>query len=276
MLMRRRRWSARSQCRWPQCPRTFSRATDFARDHPKFRLPSADRSKLKFNHTLHLDPAGVRRAGGARQVLNCERCHQSAEGGARMAPIVMEQHCRECHALTFDPQVSARQVPHGEVEDIETMLREFYARLLLGDMPPGVTPPAGLPRVRPGVVLTGAERTAAMKIADERARRALDELMQARAVCSTCHYTSRGKDGHWRVAPVELTEVWLPRSTFTHAKHSAQTCTSCHDVRASRRAEDLAMPDIASCRQCHGGGAAGQGRIASDCATCHRFHRAGS
>jgi pSer/pThr/pTyr-binding forkhead associated (FHA) protein len=280
-------------------------ASDFGKDHPAFRLslvdadrpkeirrvrqrdpaagPITERSNLKFNHTLHLDPAGVRdprgkRAPGAkgdaanpRSVLGCESCHQPDER-VDMAPISMEKHCSQCHALSFEPQVTQRQVPHGPVKQIETMLREFYARLVLGEVPPGVVPPRDLPRLRPGAVLTAEDRQQAMKIADQRSRRVMDELMDKRAVCGTCHHVSRPAKGEWQVAPVVLTAAWMPGSAFSHAKHSTRTCISCHDVRGSRRAEDVSMPEIAGCRECHGGAAALPGKLASDCATCHRFH----
>jgi predicted CXXCH cytochrome family protein len=258
-------------------------ATDFATDHPKFGLPAVELSNLKFNHTLHLDPAGVRdpqaaaataaaAARGVRRVLTCDRCHQPEKDGALMAPVSMEKHCRQCHALSFDPQMTRRQVPHGPVKEVETMLREFYARLVLGDIPPGVVPPRDLPRVRPGAAPTSEERRAAMQVADERAQRAMRELMRTRAVCSTCHHVSRSAAGEWRVAEVKVAREWMPASTFTHAKHGAQGCLGCHDVRGSRRAEDISMPEIARCRECHAGVAETPGKVASDCATCHRFH----
>jgi hypothetical protein len=266
--------------------------SDFATHHPQFRVslldgdrpkevrrvrlrepatPLAEHSNLKFNHTLHLDPRGVRDPRG-RRVLACDSCHERAGDGAHMAPVSMEKHCSECHALGFEPTVTARQVPHGPVKEMETMLREFYARLALGDVPADVAPPRDLPRMRPGAVLSAEERQQVMRVADAKARRVMREMLETRAVCSTCHYVKRAKNGEWQVAPVALTESWMPGATFTHARHSTQPCATCHDVRGSRRAEDVAMPAIAQCRECHGGTAPAMGKLASDCATCHRFH----
>lgn len=270
-------------------------ASDFATDHPQFRLslvdagqpkevrrvrqrdpaaaPIVERSGLKFNHTLHLDPGGVRDPRArSRTVLGCDSCHQPDDRGARMRPVVMEKHCSGCHTLTFEPKVTRRQVPHGSLAEVETMLREFYSRLVLGDAPTDVVPPADLPRLRPGSVPSAEERQQALKAADEKARRALRELVQTRAVCSTCHHVSRSRQGAWRIAPVALTAAWMPAATFTHAKHNTQSCIGCHDVRTSRRAEDVTMPEIGRCRECHGGASAPAGKVASDCATCHRFH----
>ncbi len=281
--------------------------TDFATDHPRFRLslldadhpkairrvrqanpPSAEmveHSNLKFNHARHLDPggvrdpegrrdaAGVRDAQGRRTVLRCADCHQPDADGRLMVPVSMERNCRQCHSLAFEPQVTKRQVPHGSEKEIITMLREFYARLVLGDTPPDVNPPRDLPRMRPGAVLSYQDRQRALRIADEKAQRVLRELFETREVCSTCHEVSR-KDGGagWEVAPVRIAQVWMPQALFTHAKHSTQACTACHNVMKSEHAGDIAMPNIAKCRECHVGARPVLNKVTSDCATCHGFH----
>lgn len=304
---------AQEQC--AQCHRDVKSAapkarsenvTDFASDHPRFRLSLLDadrpgvvrrvrqgdaasgemveRSNLKFNHALHLDPAGVRDpkgvrdaagmrdARGHRKVLTCASCHEPEEGGRLMAPVSMERHCRQCHSLAFEPTVTLRQVPHGSEKEVATMLREFYARLVLGDAPPDVKPPRELPRMRPGAVLGYEDRQRALQIADQKAQRVLRELFETRGVCSTCHHVTGGSGAGWEVAPVLMARVWMPGALFTHAKHSAQSCTTCHDVRGSSDARDIAMPGIAKCRECHVGARAVLGTVTSDCATCHKFH----
>ncbi len=283
------------------------KATDFGTAHPEFRLSLMDadkpevirrvrqgkpaspdmveRSNLKFNHKLHLDPDGVRDpegkrdtagtldAQGRRTILKCADCHQPNEGGRLMAPISMEAHCQSCHSLAFEPQVTKRQVVHGDEAEIATMLREFYARLVLGDVPPDVNPPKDLPRMRPGAVLTYQERQAALRIADQKANLVLRELFETRKVCSTCHEVTRKADGAgWKVAPVRITQIWMPQSMFSHAKHTTEKCTLCHDVSNSKDSKHIAMPDIKSCRECHIGAAPVAGKVTSDCATCHKFH----
>ena len=91
--------------------------------------------------------------------------------------------------------------------------------------------------------------------------------MQTRQVCSTCHHVSKGPAGDWRIAEVKQTRRWMAQARFTHAKHATQTCISCHDVRLSRRAQDVALPGIARCRDCHAGVAGAPNKVASDCAT---------
>jgi c(7)-type cytochrome triheme protein len=269
--------------------------TDFARDHPRFRLSLVDadrpkvirrvrqsdpppaemveRSNLKYSHKVHLDPAGVRDPQKRRTVLKGGDCHEPAVGGRLMAPVTMERHCQRCHLLAFEPKVTDRQVPHGSEKAVATTLREFYARLVLGDVPPGVTPPPDLPRIRPGAVLEYQDRQRALRIADERAQRAMRELYEApRKVCSTCHYVSRDASGDWKVAPVLVAAVWMPKALFDHAEHVSEKCTSCHDVSRSTDARDITMPDIARCRQCHVGARAVRNKVTSDCASCHKFH----
>ena len=205
-----------------------------------------------------------------------------------MAPVSMEQHCQRCHSLAFEPKVTKRQAVHGDEAQIATMLREFYARLVLGDVPPDVNPPQDLPRMRPGAVLSYQERQQALKIADQKANLVLRELFETRQVCSTCHEVIRQAGGAgWKVAPVRIAQVWMPQSLFSHAKHKSMgavgatqsrdafdsvQCVRCHDVLGSKESKTIAMPDIASCRDCHVGAIPVSGKVTSDCAVCHKFH----
>lgn len=283
------------------------KVTDFKTEHPAFRLSLLDADKpelirrvrqekqnagqlveysnLKFNHKLHLDPggvrdpegkrkpAGVRDVQGRRTVLQCANCHEPNAGGRLMKPVSMEQHCAQCHSLAFEPQVTQRQVPHGSVIAMNTMLREFYARLVLGDVPPDVNPPTDLRRMRPGAVLTYQDRQSALHIANQKAQRVLDDLFEKRKVCSTCHYVKRAAGAtNWDVAPVRFTQIWMPQAAFTHAKHSTEKCTLCHAITQSSDAKDIAMPTIEKCRECHVGAKPVEGKVTSDCATCHKFH----
>ncbi len=256
--------------------------TDFASGHPQFRLAMLDADKpnalirvrqatpepatlkehsnLKFDHKLHLDAGGVRDpegkrdpngthdANGNRTVLQCANCHTPEPNGARMAPVTFEKACQRCHTLAFEPQVTTRQVPHGEVQDIATMLREFYSRLALGDVPPGVNPPGDLPRMRPGAVLTYQDRQRVLQIADTKAHAVMNELFGKREVCTTCHEVTRTDDAAgWKIAPVKVTSNWMPEANFTHAKHATEPCASCHNVINSKKSEDVdvnTLPEI--------------------------------
>ena len=281
--------------------------TDFRTKHPSFRLSLLDADKpnlirrvrqeeqisgrlvehsnLKFNHKLHLDPdgvrdpdgkrdpSGVRDTQGRRTILKCANCHEPDDGGRLIKPVSMEQHCQKCHSLAFEPQVTKRQVPHGSEAAVNTMLHEFYARLVLGDVPPDVNPPPDLRRMRPGAVLSYQDRQAVLQISNQKAKSVLYDLFEKRKVCSTCHYVKRTTDEtSWDVAPVRLTRIWMPQAVFTHAKHTTEKCTVCHDISKSTEAKDIAMPNIEKCRECHVGAKPVSGKVTSDCATCHKFH----
>jgi len=280
--------------------------TDFRTDHPRFRLSMRDarrpdailrvrqggsgstgmveRSNLKFNHKLHLDPGGIRDLAGTRHmpgtpsgrrtVLNCADCHVPDDSGRLMAPVSMAEHCQRCHSLAFEPQLTSRQVPHGPEKEILTVLSEFYARLALGNAPPVDSEDRDVGRMRPGAaVLTYEDRQRTLRIADEKARLAMRELFQTRQVCTTCHEVKRTTDAvGWQVAPVHMTRVWLPQSRFSHAKHVTQQCGTCHDSAKSADAGHVSIPGIAKCRECHVGAQPVAGKVTSDCASCHSFH----
>ena len=48
-------------------------------------------------------------------------------------------------------------------------------------------------------------------------------------------------------------------------------CEDCHSVKTSEEGSDVLLPNIESCRECHGG-ADDNSRLASTCVDCHGFH----
>lgn len=58
---------------------------------------------------------------------------------------------------------------------------------------------------------------------------------------------------------------------FDHRAHETQTCESCHNAGASQSSRDLLLPDLASCRTCHGGETA-RAQVQLNCAMCHDYH----
>ena len=279
--------------------------TDFSVDHPQFRVSLIDgaksdavrrvrlstdpdpelveRSNLKFNHALHMASGGVRSPQG-RVNLKCSTCHVPDEGGRVMRPISMRRDCQTsgCHSLAFEPNTpkrgeELRHVPHGSVKEVLTTLREFYARLVLGDTPGRAGPPPDLPRERPGAAPpSGEPRERTLSRADAQAQHALRELMdpgRPRKVCSECHQVNPDPVTGWTVAPVKLTRVWMPQALFSHAKHATEDCTLCHTTTTrSKEARDIAMPGVKICQDCHVGAKPVLGKVTSDCATCHKFH----
>lgn len=276
----------------------FANITDLKADHPPFKLSMlvlgkagrttvervaqddkaklVERSNLKFPHDVHLSPKGVRGPVG-KQILGCENCHTPDETATRFKPISMKTHCQECHSLEFEPKATTRQVPHSSVADVVATINEFYAQAALLAKPidqvaVGVTR-AGRPDLRsPG----GATKSVAW--VNQKARTVTNEMMEKR-VCFACHeITPIGTPGSpdWRIAPVAITNHWLPKSRFAHRQHTTQECKKCHDVAKSKSSADVAIPDLANCQSCHAGSAPEKDKAVGTCETCHGFHVGGS
>jgi predicted CXXCH cytochrome family protein len=279
-------------------------ATDFATDHPEFRLtvlastPTdgdlslrwramrldrndpdhfVEHSHLKFSHLQHLNPKGVKSPTGER-VLSCQDCHKPNSSGRDMLPIRMETNCSGCHSLRFDEHDPTSDVPHGDLGGVYKTLREHFSRAYLVQTGSSSSTTGSRRARRPGGeqrVLTEKEQRRAREWVDEQSLKIARELLEKR-VCADCHEVTRDptKTGleQWHVESVRLTSNWMPRARFDHAAHISETCVSCHDTAPkSKHATDILLPDIARCRECHGG-AGSSAKVASDCLMCHPFH----
>ena len=275
-------------------------ASDFGSDHPEFRLavlsedeiiaPGVWRpqwldsrnaatfketSHLKFSHAQHLDPKGIKSPLGER-VLQCGDCHRPNSSGREMMPIRMETQCSGCHSLHFDEHDPTSGVPHGDLQRMFRTLREHFSRQYLENGSPARAGDGVLRR--PGQEarqMSADEQRRARDWADTQSLKLARELLEKR-VCVDCHDVTRvlGATGfdQWKVAPVRLTQSWMPRARFNHAAHITEPCTSCHNTaERSKRSSDILMPTITKCRECHGG-AGDTSKLSSDCVMCHRFH----
>ncbi len=234
----------------------------------------AEQSNLIFDHAVHLDAAGIVTPEG-RRVIECSECHVPEPGGARMLPITMDEHCSSCHTLAFDPDEPSRTVPHGNPDTVVQTLIEYYSARLLGADPDAVER-----RVRrPGQQLTRADRDRAAAEARVQALGVAEDLFERRA-CVNCHVVTKldpNVDVPWRVEPVRLANAFYINAHFSHASHDTDvtSCDSCHEASASESAQDLLIPDLESCRDCHGSGFASRNdasQIPSTCVMCHSFH----
>lgn len=278
-------------------------ASSFASDHPPFKLSiltpektgdtwqwhavrvaqssnPVEMSNLKFPHSKHLDPAGIKSPEGD-VVLECSDCHTLDARGMLMKPITMEDNCRRCHTLVFDADYQDREVPHGDPDKVILSLEEFYSREFLENSlaePQEATTPARkrLRRQRrPGKPLDQQQRMVVLKQARDKAAEVAQQLFE-KTTCLTCHEISRDDDpdtlSQWRVDPVRLTRQWLPKHAFNHYSHRTEDCTLCHKAETSESSSDVLMPTIETCRDCHGGP---DSRLATTCEGCHNFHLAG-
>jgi predicted CXXCH cytochrome family protein len=266
-------------------------AADFASDHPAFRLslPSEsgvrrvrqgegaiqEASSLVFPHDLHLDPRGVRSPLQGRMKLECRSCHTPDSARRGFEPISMPKHCQECHQLQFEPAVTTREVPHGKPAEALLVIEEFYGNLALQGVPDSFQKAFGVPGeglLRRVGEPTPVERESALRLAQAKARKVGEELFEVR-VCKTCHAVTRSA-GEWRIAPVRAATGWMPQARFSHKSHPHVKCADCHAVATSKKATDVSMPAIDTCRKCHGGSRPAEGKVMSNCLLCHGFHDA--
>jgi len=269
----------------------IANASDFAADHPAFRLSLlegdsvrkvrqgsedlAERSNLVFPHQTHLDPAGVKSPSRGRVVLDCGACHRPDASKRNFEPISMERHCRECHRLEFEPAVTSREVPHGKPGEAATVISEFYASLALNGVKDSFERAFGVPGeglLRRVGQPSESQRRVALALARRKAERVAADLFEVR-VCNTCHEVER-KDAAWSIAPVRIASRWLPQARFNHRSHAQSQCADCHDVAHSMESSDVAIPEIETCRECHGGSKPVEKKVTSSCMLCHGFHDA--
>jgi hypothetical protein len=98
-------------------------------------------------------------------------------------------------------------------------------------------------------------------------------LFQGPGGCQFCHQVqpAKGPGGLPQIAGAEITDRWLKKSFFSHARHRHREwkCERCH-ARApvSDRTSDVLLPRMTSCQECHTPTIGAR----SDCAECHRYH----
>jgi predicted CXXCH cytochrome family protein len=272
-------------------------AGDFGRSHPEFqpalitawrgdrpqlqRVSMASRpremSNLKFPHAMHLSAiSGVaqmaRRLGasyGFGQALACKDCHDPEPGGARFQPVDMEEDCAMCHSLAFDRSGGTlRTLRHGEPRQVVAELRDFY-RLRSPSPPPVLAPGA---RRRPGDAPDLRNRIQFAR-GPGSAEQAIRGVFSPGGACYDCHQIQAPPGGSldFRIRPVGFPTRYLHKGWFDHRAHATESCSSCHLADKSNAASDLLIPDLASCRTCHGGEGSAK-PVPSSCAMCHDYH----
>jgi len=109
--------------------------------------------------------------------------------------------------------------------------------------------------------------------------------------CRYCHQVESGSEGAaFAIVPPRIPERWSLHSEFDHGSHTMLTCHQCHGrrdsagkwepVSTSSLTEDVLLPGIESCRECHSSsptvtaGATGvklngAGHL---CVECHVYH----
>ena len=233
---------------------------------------------MVFPHDVHLETNGVESPTGNR-VLGCSDCHQTDAGGNYMLPIKMEIHCQECHRLDFDQNTPDRQLPHADLKTLTSMLNEYYAYVALqGNYQDDEIPAPDIVRMRriPGKELTPMQTRTALAWAQEKAANVKEEVIEFRS-CNLCHKVLRDAtaESGWTLPAVYTSQRWFTKGDFDHRSHRSTPCADCHDARDSKRSEDVLLPGIEVCRDCHAGGDSND-KLASGCIMCHQFHLPGN
>lgn len=245
--------------------------TELAQDLPQARRQDTG---LKFPHDVHLASKGIAAPGGVKQMV-CGDCHQANADRSGFLPVTMARHCADCHRLDFDASAPERELPHGRPEEAARIVRDYYAGLALsGRVPAAVVAEGGSLRQRPGEpvlpALPASGRTQAWATA--KAEVALRDVFERRT-CFYCHSVSKDgpADTPWRIAPVAEQKTALSGSLFPHSAHATEKCGSCHEATKSKHSEDVLLPGITRCRDCHGDTGA-MTETPSPCQSCHGYH----
>jgi nitrate reductase cytochrome c-type subunit len=267
------------------------------KDHPQFRVSvvseqgqalrvaiddsskAVDRSAIKLNHEVHLQP-GLRGAAGPVN-LSCASCHQPDKDFKGLQPISFEKHCRECHSLGFDDRLPDSQVPHGDAEAVYPALFTEYVKLVAqGGGRAEASKQAESARLFPSD--EGEAKQAPLQVAGvEQSARDAERQLFTRTGCFLCHeFQEKGQgektstNSHYRVVKPGIPPVWLTGARFSHGAHEEFSCESCHEkTRKSSKTSDILLPGIQLCQQCHSQEAK-LGYVESGCVTCHSYHDA--
>ncbi|ODT01605.1 MAG: cytochrome c family protein [Erythrobacter sp. SCN 62-14] len=266
----------------------LANAHDFGKQHPQFRptfyaaygakepvrlsldKKPVEQSGLIFPHDVHMDERG----GAARMAislaqygapLECKDCHAATADKISFKPVEMEQSCESCHSLVSGRGAGGfTSLRHGDVRKF----REDIAGLRQG----AARKPVGAARQRPGQ-FGEAGRYYAQFGRPVNAHISLARGLEKGGVCTECHLPTQ-TGGRADLVPVNLPDRFLMHGYFSHEAHKKEECTDCHAADKSKTANDLLIPDLASCRDCHLGATAQKTKkiVPSSCAMCHAYH----
>jgi Class III cytochrome C family len=250
----------------------------FANGHPEFQLDSGkarDPDILRFNHQRHF-AADIPLVNGKK--LDCKFCHTTDADGRYYERISYTKNCQICHALQFDPKNPELTIPHGSATAVRAFLRTLptqYADLAVRKK---ITKPNEIQnfvmkqmtqlrdRVRSGEeferqVFFATDPYKPTRNGDTRTRASF-------AGCAFCHEVKPVANSAPAITKPLLVDRWMPLAKFNHAKHTSVKCDDCHHATLSRETSDVLMPVKANCVTCH----SPQGKVVSECTTCHTYH----
>lgn len=263
------------------------------------------RSGLKFSHALHMgDKNAVAKqafdvGGKFGNGVSCSDCHRPESGGALFDPVNMKQDCAVCHSLGFEDAGEIRTLRHGEPKEVIATMRDFYQAKALANIRD--VEMNSSTRRRPGRAASLRDlnrRELAFAQADGRTAAKVSAIFSEGGACFECHDVVRPDLGRVKlepseqdspptlsldfdISPVSINDAFYAASSFNHQSHeiSDLTCASCHAAKKSKLSDDVLLPKIEVCRDCHVSpqnnrldNTLKQGRFPTTCLTCHAYH----
>jgi hypothetical protein len=118
-----------------------------------------------------------------------------------------------------------------------------------------------------------------------RADQAIRSAFSQGGACFDCHEVTPPTAGglNYGIRPVAFPTRYMTNGWFDHRPHQIvqrpgqpqasgpQACVTCHRATTSNSSADLLLPNVASCRDCHGGETTSL-PVPSTCAMCHDYH----
>jgi hypothetical protein len=252
--------------------------SSFASGHPPFQLDyekANDPNVLRFNHQRH-EAADIPLVGGKK--LDCNYCHKADPDGRYYQRVSFAANCQACHSLQFDAKNPELVVPHGDPAAVRSFLRTLpnqYAELAVRK---GITEAKQIQIFVNKQMTTLRERVRSGEEFERQIFFTADPYKPQRDQPATrasfhgCAFCHEVKPVQQNAAPTITKPVfvdrWMPQARFNHAKHTSVSCAECHHASQSRETSDVLMPPKESCVRCH----SPQGKVASECITCHRYH----
>ena len=249
-------------------------------DHGPFYYEEANnkpKSGLKFSHKQHLAEEGMKVPDGSigeRRVLSCDSCHKADVTGTVMAQPEFEKVCADCHSLRFEPNAPDRMIPHGDVAAAKQYIRDAYASIALyGGFKPqkGEKVPSVVRRI-PGSKTTDLQKQEGLKWAQEKANQVIGGHF-GKKLCGECHDVIEDNKNplNWGLVEAPTASLYLKKGQFNHAPHTTSDCLECHAADQSEKADDLLLPSVNTCKDCHGGEHGSL--VPTTCTSCHGFHK---
>jgi len=250
-----------------------------------------DKAALKFNHQVHLKPAGLKNAAGQSKIMKCTDCHKPDQQRAYMAPITYVAHCQDCHPLAIPeiPGIGDIKVPHESPKLVAAVIKTAFTDLLLkkgGKLEDEEVPNPEYDELSAAKKRTFKGEKTIKKPAGpvdqwlaEKTNASLEPLFKNNGQCMYCHTSSgpdksiTGDEKSKLVLPLlnetKVPQVWLTRSVFNHETHRVTTCVACHtEAPASTKTEDILLPNVQNCKLCH----KEKDGARSGCVECHIYH----